>query len=532
MLTKLFVSLLYFAAVFYLGYRGWKETRNHADYMLAGRRMGPFVMAMSYGATFISTSAIIGFGGVAANFGFSLLWLVFLNIFVGIFVAFAIFGKRTRRMGLALDSHTFPELLGRRYRSKFIQAFSGSVIFVFIPLYAAAVLIGICRMMEVSLSMNFHLALVLMTLILAVYVITGGMKAVMYTEAFQGTIMVLMMIVLVVVAYSRLGGVVEAHQTLTDMAPLVPEKLQKIGMLGWTQGIAFPSPLWMIMYTSLIYGVGFGVLAQPQLIVRFMTVPSDRELNRGVIYGGLFILLIPGVAYVVGALSNAIFFKEFGKISIQMAEGNVDKIIPTFIETIMPPWYATLFLLAMFAAAMSTLASQYHVGGTALGRDVCEQFSEASRRKPGAVARVAVTATVFVTLLWAWVLPGSIIARATAFFFGLCLASFLPIYLLGLYWRGMTRGGALASLFGGFFSSMFWMFFMNKQLAETFGVCQALTGKATLVAGAAPGTWPFLLQFVDPNVTALPVSLVLAVLVSLATPRYEAEHLDWCWRNF
>ncbi|MCM0755748.1 sodium:solute symporter family protein [Desulfovibrio aminophilus] len=532
MVSKLIVSIIYFAVVFYLGYKGWKETKSHADYLLAGRRMGPFVMAMSYGATFISTSAIIGFGGVAANFGFSIMWLVFLNIFVGIFVAFAVFGKRTRRMGLALDSHTFPELLGRRYRSKFMQSFSGAVIFVFIPLYAAAVLIGICRMMEVSLGLDFHFALVLMTLILAVYVITGGLKAVMYTEAFQGAIMVGMMLMLLVVAYSKLGGMVQAHQTLTDMAPLVPEKLQKMGLLGWTQGIAFPSPLWMIMYTSLIYGVGFGVLAQPQLIVRFMTVPSDRELNRGVIYGGLFILLIPGVAYVVGALSNAIFLQQFGKISIDMAQGNVDKIIPTFIETIMPSWYSALFLLAMFAAAMSTLASQYHVGGTALGRDVCEQFSAAAKAKPGPVARAAVTATVFITLLWAWILPGSIIARATAFFFGLCLASFLPAFLLGLYWKGMTKAGALASLFGGFFASMFWMFFVNKQLAETFGICSALTGQATLLAGAAPGSWPFLLQFVDPNVMALPVSFILALAVSLASEKYAAEHVEWCWRNY
>ena len=59
MVSKLIVSVIYFAVVFYLGYKGWKETKSHADYLLAGRRMGPFVMAMSYGATFISTSAII-----------------------------------------------------------------------------------------------------------------------------------------------------------------------------------------------------------------------------------------------------------------------------------------------------------------------------------------------------------------------------------------------------------------------------------------------------------------------------------------
>jgi SSS family solute:Na+ symporter len=56
-------------------------------------------MALSYGATFISTAAIVGFGGTAANYGMGILWLVFLNILVGIFIAFVLFGKRTRKMG-------------------------------------------------------------------------------------------------------------------------------------------------------------------------------------------------------------------------------------------------------------------------------------------------------------------------------------------------------------------------------------------------------------------------------------------------
>ena len=75
-------------------------------------------------------------------FGMSLLWLTFLNIFVGIFIAFVFLGGRTRQMGHRLDAHTFPELLGRRFDSKFIQVMAGLVIFVFMPLYAAAVLIG------------------------------------------------------------------------------------------------------------------------------------------------------------------------------------------------------------------------------------------------------------------------------------------------------------------------------------------------------------------------------------------------------
>ena len=536
MTIKLAVALAYMGVVFYLGYIGWKHTREAADYMLAGRRMNPFVMAMSYAATFISTSAIIGFGGVASLFGFPLLWLTFANIFVGIFIAMIFFGKRTRRMGLALNSHTFPELLGRRYNSRFVQGFAGFVIFAFIPLYAAAVLIGICRMIEISLGIPYDYALVGFTLILAVYVVTGGMKAVMYTDAFQGSIMLVMMLILLAHTYGMLGGVTEAHQTLTDMVGMMPEKLQQGGMIGWTQGARFGTPIWLTIYTTIIYGVGIGVLAQPQLAVRYMTVASDRDLNRAVLYGGVFILLTTGVAFVVGALSNAVFFKAMGKISIAVAGGNIDKVIPSYIEQIMPPWFSTLFLMAMLAAAMSTLSSQYHVGGTSLGRDLVEKALRGGTTAQEALRTVKFTQSgVFITILaalaWAYVLPGSVIARATAFFFGLCGATFLPVFLLGLYWKRMTRAAAIASMAGGFVMSMFWLLFVHLKEAEAIGLCQTLTGQVTLVAGAAKGSWVWLLQWVDPNIVALPLSFVLAVAVALATTPDE-EHAEYCWRNF
>ncbi len=104
--------------------------------------------------------------------------------------------------------------------------------------------------------------------------------------------------------YKELGGVTAAHEALTNMAGLVPAKLQAIGHIGWTAMPAFNSAWWWTLTSSIILGVGIGVLAQPQLVVRFMTVKSDRELNRAVLIGGIFILAMTGIAFIVGALSN------------------------------------------------------------------------------------------------------------------------------------------------------------------------------------------------------------------------------------
>jgi SSS family solute:Na+ symporter len=148
--------LIYLLLTGYLGYLGFRKTQNTTDYLLAGRSAHPYLMAMSYGTTFISTSAIVGFGGAAGLYGMGMLWLTFLNIFVGIFIAFVVFGHRTRSMGLNLDSHTFPEFLGKRYQSRFIEIFSGIMIFVFLPIYIAAVLMGAAQILLVNFNISFQ----------------------------------------------------------------------------------------------------------------------------------------------------------------------------------------------------------------------------------------------------------------------------------------------------------------------------------------------------------------------------------------
>ena len=166
--------------------------------MIAGKDTHPYIMALSYGATFISSAAIVGFGGVAAQYGMSILWLAFLNILIGVFFAFIFLGKRTRRMGHALGSLTFPEFLGKRFNSKFIQSFSGLVIFGAMPLYAAVVMIAAARFLESSLMINFSVGLLILALIITLYVFFGGIKGVMYTDALQGTIMLVAMVFLLV----------------------------------------------------------------------------------------------------------------------------------------------------------------------------------------------------------------------------------------------------------------------------------------------------------------------------------------------
>jgi SSS family solute:Na+ symporter len=595
-LVDILLVVAYLGVTAYLGWLGWRRTRTAADYLLAGRRTHPFIMALSYGATFISTSAIVGFGGVAGQLGMGILWLVFLNIFAGIFIAFIFLGGPTRRMGHHLDAHTFPELISRRFQSRFIQVFSGLMIFLFMPLYAAAVIIGGCKFFITAFGLgpeHFNTALLLFSCIVAMYVVFGGLKGILYTDALQGAIMILGMTFLLVFTYQHLGGVVEAHKSLSDLDGLVPANLASGGHRGWT---SFPEfgfgharyNMWWSIVTAVILGVGIGVLAQPALVVRFMTVKSKRELNRAVPLGGLFILLIPGTAYVVGALSNAWFVKsgplfegtvvrvvdeakghaiikplrvqdaggQWGpagmdnspgipvvaaegekaapgqlvtgrSIAQVYANGDREQIIPVFITRALPPWFGMVFLLTLLSAAMSTLSTQFHSLGSAIGRDVYEQLG-GQQRKNRTVHVVRLGAIIGIMIAVGISYYGKsldwLIARGTAIFFGLCSATFLPTLIGGLFFRRMTKPAAIASMLTGAGVSAFWLLLVKAKEAGGLQIVRYITGGKDSILWNYPN-WPE----VDPVVVALPASLLVAVVVSMFTKPPAKEHLDKCF---
>jgi len=517
------VVILYMLLIAYLGYIGYRRTKTTKDYLLAGRDSHPFIMAMSYGATFISTSAIVGFGGMAGKFGMGLIWLVFLNIFIGIFIAFVFFGRITRRVGLNLDAHTFPEFLGNRFQSKSIQIISGLIIFIAMPLYAAVVLIGGARFIESIFQIDFTLALIFFTLIMSAYVIAGGLKGVMYTDAAQGTIMFVCLLFLLIFSYFKLGGFSAAHQALTNMANLVPADLAAQGHLGWTAFPKINSAWWWILVTNIILGVGIGVLAQPQLVVRFMTVRSSRELNRAVMTGGIFIFVSTGFVYTVGALTNVWFYETSGKLALDAVGGNVDKIIPEFINQVMPAWFIYLFMIALLSAGMSTLSSQFHTMGSAIGRDVIEKIFPKTGLNTMMIARLGIVFGVLISLLIGYKLPMGIIARGTAIFFGICAATFLPAYIASLYWKRVTRSAVLWSIISGMVTSAFALGFLHKSESLPLGICKALFGKDFLI-----DKFPWMI--IDPLILALPVSVLVLIVVTFVTRPPEKEFLDKCFK--
>src|SRR5574344_413777 len=501
------IVLVYLFALAFLGYLGYKKTNSANDYLVGGREMNPIIMSLSYGATFISASAIVGFGGVAAAFGMGIQWLMMLNMLIGVVVAFILFGLKTRRMGAIYKVSTFPSLLGKRFHSRYIQKFVALLIFIAMPLYAAVVMKGGAVFIEQVFHADYDISLLIFTLVIAAYVIAGGIKGVMYTDALQAGIMFICMLFLMFWLYKILGcDFVSANEQLTALAPKVPEHFKELGHQGWTSMPTAGSPQWYTLVTSLILGVGIGCLAQPQLVVRFMTVKSGTELKRGVFIGSFFIFITVGAIYHAGALSNLYFMKTQGAVATDVVK-DIDKIIPYFIEHAMPQWFSAIFMLCILSASMSTLSSQFHTMGSALGSDIVGAYRQ-NGSKHSRIIRLGVLISIIVSYVICYMLPEDIIARGTSLFMGLCAVAFLPTYFCALYWKRVTRRGTIASLITGTVAMLFCLVFIHEKESSAFGICNAIFGRDTMI-----DKYPF--QLIDPILYALPLSIIAIIVVSL-----------------
>jgi SSS family solute:Na+ symporter len=271
------------------------------------------------------------------------------------------------------------------------------------------------------------------------------------------------------------------------------------------------SPQWYTLVTSLILGVGIGCLAQPQLVVRFMTVKSGKQLKQGVFVGCLFLIITVGVIYHAGALCNLFFLKTQGAVATEVVK-DMDKIIPFFINNATPAWFSMLFMLCILSASMSTLSSQFHTMGASVGSDIYSTYKQSSPSRLTSIIRLGILVSILVSYVICYMLPNDIIARGTSLFMGICAAAFLPAYFCALYWKRATRQGALASFWTGLIVGLFTLVFLHQKEAAALGICKLFFGRNVLME-----TYPF--PVIDPIIFALPLSIIAIITGSLLTKK-------------
>jgi SSS family solute:Na+ symporter len=467
------VLIAYLLVLVVIGLITGRRTKSVEDFYLGGRQIGPWVTALSFVAAYFSSVVIVGGGGFGYMFGMSTLWIGAINVLLGCTVAWVVLGPRIRTFTQRLKTMTVPGFLGERYRSDFACIFSAVVVVLFMIIYNVSILKGMGHIFEVLMNIPYVYGVLISCFIILFYVSIGGYLAVVWTSFLQAWVMGIGLIVLTVFAVQRVGGIAEVNRAL---ATIDPGLLNTPGVWGWPGLISF----------ALI--VSFGVWGMPQLVVRFYSIKNLKVLKIGTVVAtvGTCMALLP---YFNGAIARTLF----------PSLANPDLAIPTLVKTILSPFGSAIVMAGVVAAGMSTFASVLIILSSSMIQDIIKKGmkKEFTRERSLLWGKIGSAVIGVVSLIIA-LKPPALVLTLTAFAWAVIASTTLWPILFGVYWKGATRAGCIASMVGGFVTALCWM----------------AAGKPFGIHGFIPG---------------IIIGLLLMILVSHFTPKFHPDHIQKIW---
>lgn len=455
----------YFVVLLIIGYYGYKKaTGNISEYMLGGRNIGPYVTALSAGASDMSGWMIMGLPGEVYTTGLSAAWLA-IGLTIGAYINYLVVAPRLRvYTEKAGDAITLPDFFRNRLddKSNVIKIISGGIIVVFFTLYTHSGMVSGGKLFDSAFGLDYHFGLLLVAFIVIAYTFFGGYLAVSLTDFFQGVIMLIAMVMVPIVAMMQLSGL----DTLSQAAELKPTNLD---LFRGTTIIGIIS----------FFAWGLGYFGQPHIIVRFMSIKSVKQLPTarrfGIIWMAISLLGAVGVGLV------GITFVNDGGVTLQDPE----TLFILMGQILFHPLVGGFLLAAILAAIMSTISSQLLVTSSSLTEDFYKLFrgEEAAKKHEKEfvlVGRLSVIVVAIASIMIAWT-PNDTILNLVGNAWAGFGSAFGPLVLLSLYWKGLSRTGAVSGMLSGAIVVIIWIAFVKPlgDINDFFNLYEIVPGFLT-----------------------------------------------------
>jgi len=426
MTIKITVLISYFVIVLFIGFIArtrWKSTPE--TYFLADRKLGPLILLGTMVATNFSAFTVFGASGAGYRDGYAFFPIMgFGTGFMAL--TFWIIGRKIRTVGQEHRLVTPPELVKYLYQSPFLSFIFALVMIIFTIPYLALQPMAAGYALEALLGLPYFYGCVIVTAIILVYTLRGGLRAVAWTDLFQGSVMfILLAEALVMVAWQH-GGLVEANQKVLASNP---ELFMRPGGLGkYSMGVWFSfMVLWFFCDPMF-----------PQLFQRFFSAKDDRSISRIMILYPLVCTVVFFMPIAVGVLGRLSFPGLVGK--------QADRILPMVLTTISGDIMAALVIAAGLAALMSTMDSQLLTLSSIFTRDVVPLVKK-HPSETSVAGRIFLILLSLAGLALAYKPPATILQIATQTFSG--LAVLFPTVIFGLYFQRVFPLAAILSILCG-----------------------------------------------------------------------------------
>jgi len=433
--------VIYTVMLAHHAWTGNRKTKDLADYYVGGRNMGGWVLGLSFFATYASTNSFVGFAGRTYSWG--LPWMLFIPTAV----AFCLFAwiavaPRLRAFTEAMGSLTIPDFIGFRFGSTPARLFAALIVIVASFFYMTAVFKGIGNLLEQFLDIRYGVSIAIVFFVVMMYTMIGGFISVVKTDTVQGVVMIL-------AAFLLFFGTARAAGGIGSIAE-VRNQPGGEALFTWGGGVAIP----VLMGTMFSGLVKFAV--DPRQLSRFFALEGKRAIRTGMIvssvtFASVFSLLIPVGIYARRIIPTGL-------------EADTDLVVPTLLTEVFGQGTGAFLMVAMVAAAMSSLDSVLLVMASTTERDVVSilwpgrtEAAEMRWTKGWVALFAAITALISLR-------PIAGIVELTAFSGSLYGACFFPAIIFGLHWKQGSGAAVMASFVVGIVTLLAWDYVPGSEI--------------------------------------------------------------------
>lgn len=442
---------LYFLLMISIGiYAYRKSTSNVNEFLLGGRKLGPAVTALSAGAADMSGWLLMGLPGAMFAVGLSSSWIA-IGLTIGAYLNYLIVAPSLRvYTEKAENAITIPDYFEKRFRdkSRILRLISGLVILIFFTLYTSAGMVSGGRLFESAFAMDYSTGLLVTSSVVVLYTFLGGFLAVSLTDFVQGTIMVVALILVPIVVFTKLGGVAPVFDSIRLKDPKYLSLFRGTTTIG--------------IFSLLAWGLGY--CGQPHILVRFMAIDRVKQLNSARRIGISWMVLTVGGAMLIGLVGIAYMGKMNEVIS------DPETIFIYFARALFHPLIGGFLLSAILAAVMSTISSQLLVTSSSVTEDFYKAFLRkgASAKELLLVSRLAVFLVALIAVLLS-ISPNDSILDLVGHAWAGFGSAFGPLIVLSLLWKQTTRNGAIAGMVVGGLTVLLWTY-LNHPYKEVYSM--------------------------------------------------------------
>lgn len=470
-----------------LGVGVWFAKKNNSvdDFYLGGRKLGPFVTAMSAEASDMSSWLLMGLPGVAYLSGLAEASWTAIGLAVGTYLNWLIVARRIRRYSNHLDAITVPQFFSKRWGDdrNLLSAIAAVVIIIFFIPYLASGFSACGKLFASLFGTSYVTAMLISAAVIVVYTVMGGFLAASFTDLIQSIIMTVALIVVLSFGVAQAGGLDAVMDNARSLAGYLSLTQIHDTMTGGS------SPYGLLTICSLL-AWGLGYFGMPHILLRFMAIEEEKKLALSRRVATIWVVISMGVAIFIGVVGNGM--TKAGAME-QLADSETIIVqIASLISHygVFAALIAGVILAGILAATMSTADSQMLAASSSVSQNLLVEFFhlKITGRKSVVVAR---STMVVIALVAAFLArdPNSSVFRVVSFAWAGFGAAFGPVVLFGLFWRRSNKWGALAGMVVGGAMVFIWKY-----------------GIATL--GGAFAIYELLPAFVAASVAIVVVSLL------------------------